>query len=197
MLSDFLDFNLRNPSSKSNIIFLLFILYCLSPIFICSETLFDIIGNTTDPKKLIQYVNNLAISDINEAVLKGTDLDKSNELNETVLLLIAGHKFDIEILEELIKHGAQVNIKTKHGVTPLLLAARKSANNEILKVLIKAGAEIEMRDKKGRTPVMIASCDIENENLLKTLINSKAIINAYSNNGMTALMFAAYKNTNP
>ena len=99
MLSDSLNFNLRKLCNQSDITYLLFILYFLSPIFIFSETLFDIIDNTTDPKKLIQYVNNLTISDINEAVLKGTDLDKSNELNETVLLLIAGHKFDIEILE--------------------------------------------------------------------------------------------------
>lgn len=47
-----------------------------------------------------------------------------------------------DVVNYLIKHGADVNIVNKNGQTPLLYAAENNQNLEITTALIKAGANI-------------------------------------------------------
>jgi ankyrin repeat protein len=56
-----------------------------------------------------------------------------------------------EILNALIKAGANVNAKANNGETPLMVAAQYSTNPKVLGSLIKAGADVTAKDVKGKT----------------------------------------------
>lgn len=55
-----------------------------------------------------------------------------------------------EIVELLIKSGADINIKDNDGNTPLLLSA-KEANFGAMKILLKAGAKTDIKNKENKT----------------------------------------------
>ena len=108
--------------------------------------------------------------------------------NETILMR-ACEEGRIDIVNELIKAGADVNAKDVEGMTSLMYACAANKNEgriDIVNELIKAGADVNSRDKKGMTPLMLTR-DI---GLVDVLIKAGADINAKNNEGMTPLMLA-------
>ena len=76
--------------------------------------------------------------------------------NVTPLHLAAG-KGTIEVVETLIKNGADVNVKDSYyGFTPLHLAAR-NGHKEIAKLLMANGAELNSKAQNGKTPLELAA----------------------------------------
>ena len=79
-------------------------------------------------------------------LLENTDIDVNhiNNLGWTALLeaiiLGNGGKEHIEIIDLLLKHGADPNIADRNGITPLM-HAREKKYKEIEKLLINAGAK--------------------------------------------------------
>jgi len=61
-----------------------------------------------------------------------------------------------DIVELLIKHGADVNSKQTKGVTPLHSAAH-NGQTKLSKLLIDNGAEINARMENGETPLFMAN----------------------------------------
>ena len=55
-----------------------------------------------------------------------------------------------EILEVLIKHGADVNEKNDKNATALMKACNKG-NVDAINVLLRAGADLNIADAKGQT----------------------------------------------
>ncbi len=106
-------------------------------------------------------------------------------------LMMAAEYEQIEILEYLIKQGAQIDSKNWANQTPLSLAAYKNAIKSI-PVLIKHGANIESEDSFGQSPLYRAASSGHLESV-KLLLKYGANINAISfnekiKNGRTILM---------
>ena len=62
----------------------------------------------------------------------------------------------IELMELLIKNGADVNSQNKHKETPLHYLCWQNTNKEmieVIKFLIEKGADVNSQDKYGRTPL--------------------------------------------
>ncbi len=60
-----------------------------------------------------------------------------------------------ELVDLLIKNGANINAKQAHGVTPLHSAAH-NGQTKIAKLLIENGAEINVKTDNGQTPLAMA-----------------------------------------
>jgi hypothetical protein len=76
-------------------------------------------------------------------------------------LMLAIQIGEQEIINLLIKDGANINALNKQRRTPLFYCA-KYGDKEIAEFLIKNGAKLDIKDKKGRTPAQYAfECDNE------------------------------------
>ena len=73
-----------------------------------------------------------------------------------------------EVVEELVKAGADVNVTNKVGNTALCEATIQG-HLEMVKLLVKAGANLDTRDYEGRTPLQLTQY-IGNEISVKNAI---------------------------
>ncbi|HJZ11208.1 MAG TPA: ankyrin repeat domain-containing protein, partial [Acidobacteriota bacterium] len=64
-------------------------------------------------------------------------------------------KGDVELVEDVIKSGADVNERTKNENTPLFIAAA-TGDCRIIQSLLSAGASAQTRNDEGETPLDIA-----------------------------------------
>ena len=93
-----------------------------------------------------------------------------------------------EIVDMLIKGGADVNQKDHDGNTALHKVARKD-QSPVLQILIDAKADVNARNKEEETPLMVACVHSMVENV-KVLLKASADVNAQSRSKKTALMQA-------
>src|SRR5262245_63418932 len=72
-------------------------------------------------------------------------------------LILAAQQGHAEVMEPLIKAGADVNAKTSNSTTPLMFAAA-SGNTKAVKVLLDRGADVNaMESTRGLTAAMFAA----------------------------------------
>ena len=122
-------------------------------------------------------------TDIVKALLE----HKPNDIHISIALHKAILQEDIEIIEILLKSGADANaidVDTEH--TPLHNA---SSNPNVIKILLKHGANIEALDPKGNTPLHFAAQ--ENLASVKVLLEQGANIHATNSQDLTPLHKAA------
>lgn len=86
-------------------------------------------------------------------LLFSVSLAKNNELNKKLLEAIK--KSDVQLVQKLVKKGADINFKDKNGSTPLHYAA-VYGNMKIVKYLVKNGADVCARNNKGVDPFSYA-----------------------------------------
>ena len=122
----------------------------------------------------------------------GADIDvQANIGGKTALHLAVTCHDSRDILNCLIKNGANVNSRTSMGKTPLMLAS-KCGHVNVATSLVKCGADVDLRDPTGQTALHYAvdqhcdSCDV-----LSCLIKHGADVNACANENCTPLMIAS------
>jgi len=106
-----------------------------------------------NPFSDIHYAAQLGnINQVRYFLDKGVDINvpEDNDYRNTPLHIAALHEQD-QMIEFLIKHGANINAGNAIDATPLHTAARGSIKSIIL--LIKLGADINAQDKYGDTPL--------------------------------------------
>ena len=74
----------------------------------------------------------------------------------TTALHWAVHHDDLELVERLIRAGANVNAKNDFGATPMSEAA-VVGNAELLEALLEAGADVESPNADGQTALMVVA----------------------------------------
>jgi len=88
----------------------------------------------------------------------------------------------LDVLELLIRAGADVNGKDKEGMTPLITAIDKG-QKRIVEFLIAEGADVNLKeDMMGGTPIMWAAFEAEKE-IAALLIKEGAKVNARVSSG--------------
>ncbi|CAK4279988.1 unnamed protein product, partial [Aphanomyces euteiches] len=80
-------------------------------------------------------------------------------------ILLASEEGHVDIVQELLNHGASIDVQNLDGDTSIILAA-KTRNLKLVKTLVKAGANLSVANKEGKTVRDIANISVRI--LLKT-----------------------------
>jgi ankyrin repeat protein len=88
----------------------------------------------------------------------------------TPLMYTAAHSSRPEIIQMLLKAGAQLETRSRAGSTPLMFAASFSKSPEIVQALLDKGADPLARCKDGKKAI-----DYAKKN--KNLVGTKAYLN--------------------
>ena len=114
----------------------------------------------------------------------------------TTALHWAAHNGDADLVDRLIKAGANVNAKNEFGSTPLIEAALANST-PVIESLVKAGADVDATYVDGETVLMILARST-NVKAAKLLMDHEANVNAVeSQKQQTALMWAAAQGQAP
>jgi ankyrin repeat protein len=142
-----------------------------------------------------------AVSPLIDAVKSGDKtaafalIDKRVDVNVpepdgTTALHWAVHQNDLELVQRLIRAGANVQAKNDYGATPMAEAA-VGANPAVIEALLEAGADAESPNADGQTALMIVARTSQVD-AAKLLLKHGANVNASEKwRGQTALMWAA------
>ncbi|KAM4057016.1 ankyrin repeats (3 copies) domain-containing protein [Hirsutella rhossiliensis] len=79
---------------------------------------------------------------------RGVDLNRPSAKDEWTPLMDAVERQDVDTVQLLAEHGAEVNIRTKDGSTPLIEAV-KFRNQKLVWALLNRGARPDERNDKG------------------------------------------------
>src|SRR5580704_7397042 len=120
---------------------------------------------------------------------KGAD-GKSREVDGTTALMWACYNGDAELVERLLKAGADVSVVNDYSASALQVAA-VVADPRIIKALLKAGVNPDSPNPEGQTALMVVARS-GNVESAKLLLDAGATVNAREQWGdQTALMWAA------
>jgi ankyrin repeat protein len=103
-------------------------------------------------------------------------------------LTIAPIAQNVELLQEMVRRGADVNWQNVYGRTALMGAAQ-SVSVDVIRLLLENGADVHLRDRQGRTALMYASLGGELE-IVALLLASGADANVRDAAGISALQLA-------
>ncbi|GAB1603886.1 hypothetical protein Ahia01_000669900, partial [Argonauta hians] len=95
-----------------------------------------------------------------------------------------------ELIEWIIKNGADVNIRDKvTGWTPLIRCASLSGKKMVALTLIRNGANVNIQDNSGKTCLMVAVLN-GHQPLVETLLLNNANVKILNKNGHSAYEIA-------
>jgi uncharacterized protein len=97
---------------------------------------------------------------------------------------------DFELVEKLIKAGADVNSTDGYRDEPVIMWAVKKGHGKIVELLVENGAEVNLSDRYKETPLMDAA-RYGHESIARFLLHKRGNVNDVTVNGESALMFAA------
>ena len=135
---------------------------------------------------------------IEKLLKEGVDINTRHPTSGTIVLMIASsYYYYDDIVEYLIRKGADVNLKENEGKTALLWAASNSLPNA--KILIENGANVNFAANDGMTPFIQATLGVSSgkvpmemcELLRKNGANVNAALTRKNASGWTALHYAA------
>lgn len=108
-----------------------------------------------------------------ELLLKrGAAVDSMEKKNGQSSLVLCASRGDLEIMELLIQHGADVNLQDRYGLTALHWAAR-SGHTDIVELLLEKGAYPNPREDYGFTPLHEAA-ENNHPDIIELLISAGA-----------------------
>lgn len=100
-------------------------------------------------------------------------------------------KYDLSVLETMLKAGASVNLTGKNQMTPLMYAVMYNHSIDVIEMLIKAGADIEAKDNLGRTALLLA-CQYNNLSVVHVLAKNGADIHVQDNKSRSAIWYSLH-----
>jgi len=129
-------------------------------------------------------------------IARSVDVNVRQSLSQNTALMIVAYKTsehpnlnsnNIEIVSNLINHGAKLNLQNKDGNTALILSY---GSYEMTQYLVSHGANVNLHNEIGDTALMVAS----KRNDLKMiifLVEHGAKLNLQNKDGNTALIFSS------
>jgi uncharacterized protein len=121
------------------------------------------------------------------ALLSGGAKPNTQEsMGAQTALMWALAKRQVAVVDELVKHGADVELASKTGFTPLMFAAQQG-DADSARILLRAGAKAdEAQPKTALTPLMVASA-MGQVKAVDALLDGGANPNLLDANGYAAL----------
>ena len=107
-------------------------------------------------------------------------------------LIVASNNGHTDIVEMLLKAGADVDARNKYGYTALIEASWGS-HIDIVRMLLKAGADVNAQNHFGYTALIEASINGNTTDIVEMLLDAGADVNVRDISGQTALMNAMRK----
>ena len=142
----------------------------------------DISGNTP----LHEAVRYGRIAIVKLLLSNGAQVDATDSLGKTPLLLIIPQEAQFDIYNTLLQYRADIKHKDMYGDTVLHIATMAHASKEVIKLLVDAGAPISERNKQGVTPLALA-IDQEMDDHVVYFAQHGADIHAEDMDGYTPL----------
>ena len=102
-------------------------------------------------------------------VKEGAAFEADSLLRDVTLAGIS----DRDVMDFLIRHGANMNVFYPDGKTPLILAIENS-DRLMAKMLVSRGADLNLADEKGRSPLKIAQ-GAGNDAIIRLLLRNGAV----------------------
>jgi ankyrin repeat protein len=153
----------------------------------------DINVNDNDGKNVLFYSVKNNIEVVSFLLKMGFDVNATlhNEIGYPTILMEAIEAGKIEIVESLIRAGADIHIKAGKGSIALHCAINKQ-DIKIVELLIRSGADIHAKTDDMVTSLMRASGN-NSVDIVKTLLRAGAKVNEQDESGLTALDSASMK----
>nr|KAG5714471.1 hypothetical protein BaRGS_006917 [Batillaria attramentaria] len=119
------------------------------------------------------------------------NLDIRNFRQESPVIIAArmGHE---QLLEKILKAGANTDARDQRGLTALMFAVTYG-EKKVTKLLLEHGADINLRSSLGETPLLMA-VNSGNPVMVQILLEAGANVNDVTDDGFPALMLASYSN---
>ncbi len=148
-------------------------------------------NNPSLDNALILAASSNSLAEVKKLIEAGADVNNAKNEHNATPLFMASHQKYTEIVNYLLKKGADPNIKIKLGATPLFVAVQDNPDIEIVESLLNSGADPDIQDKEGSTPLIIAASVNGNPEVAKLLIDKGCNIDLTNSQNITALYFAA------
>lgn len=123
-------------------------------------------------EEFLMSCQNGAIEKVIE-LLKNPNVDINIQIDGLSALVVAHD--NLELVELLLKNGADINMQVSHGMTSLFFAA-KEGKSDLVKLLLDNGADVNIQAERGVTALIMA---IENNHfdIVTLLLTSNCNIN--------------------
>jgi uncharacterized protein len=146
-----------------------------------------VIMEPSDPLVKAAFDNDLAtVKELLSAGAKANTIDENYQMSPLAFAVSRGN---LEMIQLLLWHGADVNATNKRGQTALMDLGANSTP-EVALALIKAGAKLDLQDDDGNTALIFVAMGTNTE-VLRALLDAGASVNLKTRKGLTALMLAA------
>lgn len=130
-------------------------------------------GGPAEDAKLFQSIKKANVSELQEAIKAGANVDLADTNGMTVLMMASAFG-QTETVKTLLANKAKFDLQDSNGNTALLTAC-KNRRDEIVRILVENGADINIQNKNGDTALSLALSSKAND-LVKYLLKSKAFI---------------------
>jgi ankyrin repeat protein len=138
---------------------------------------------------LTAIVNKKPIAYIETLISNGADVNYNNSKALDTPFLTAGVVKDINIMDCLLKHGADINGVNKDGETALMLSILHN-DFDIFNFLIKKGADVNIITKWSSTAIHYACRFNDTGEYVKPLIDAGSNLDVQDNSGFAAIHYA-------
>ena len=98
---------------------------------------------------------------------------------------------NLEVIDQLLRHGAQVDLQNNGGFSALIVAAQNSQAKLAAKLVQDHGTNIDLKNNRGVTALIMAS-QVGCTEIVKLLLDHGAGVDKQNNDEWTALMMASY-----
>lgn len=150
-----------------------------------------IAGGMAMPEPSDPLVNAAFADDLQEleSLLVRSNVNLRDKRTGTTALEYAVRNGNREMVQALLRAGAEVNSRDEAKQTVLMMLGEESTG-DIVWDLIHAGAKVDLKDEEGDT-ALIEAAMINNAGVVSTLLQAGAKVDDRNNQGQTAFMFAA------
>lgn len=145
---------------------------------------------------MIALKNGANLEKVEYLLSLGIDINENGKRGFPAIYYSASYNTDIEVLDYLIKKGADVNFTPEFNPKfNLLIGAAVNKNPDIIKYLISKGLDINARDNTSCTPLLVAATN-SNLEVFYTLVQMGADIKAVDHDNNNVLLMASAYNEN-
>jgi ankyrin repeat protein len=128
---------------------------------------------------------------VRQMLTRGIDISTADDSHRTSLWL-AAEMGQLDVVQLLLKMGANIETKSKDGITPLMAAVSEMGRNDVVQQLVAHGADLEAEDIEGRTPLVRAAA-AGNVDAVRLLLQRGTGTDVHQQGGWKALLIALGK----